>query len=483
MLAIRKLGARRFASYDYDVAVIGAGPGGYVAAIKAAQLGLKTACIEKRATLGGTCLNVGCIPAKALLNSSHKYYEARHHFSAHGILAENIRADVGQMMATKTKAVTALTKGVESLFKKNKITWVKGVAAFQTPHIVSINHGQSLLSANKFIIATGSEPAELPGGILRIDEKRVLSSTGAMALTEVPRKLVVIGAGVIGLELGSVWARLGSEVRVVEYLPRILPGADLEIANTLQKLLAKQGIQFHLGAKVVGGEVSASGVSLAVEKASHSSPDVPAALDADYVLVAVGRKAFTQGLNLDAIDVTVDKLGRINVSEHLQTLKHHNIFAVGDCVRGPMLAHKAEEEGVYAAELIAKKRGHVNYGAIPSVVYTHPELAGVGKTEEELKAQNVPYNKGTFPFLANSRARANGETDGLVKVLAHKDTNVLLGVHIVGPDAGEIIMEAVVGMEYGASAEDIARTTHAHPGFSEAVKEACLATFSKTINF
>ena len=410
MLGLRRALARNFAAYDFDVAVIGAGPGGYVAAIKAAQLGLKTACVEKRATLGGTCLNVGCIPAKALLNSTHKFYEATHHFAMHGITGDNIRADVKQMMATKEKAVKALTKGVEGLFKKNSVTWVKGTAAFKDIHTLSIDGGKSQITANKFIIATGSEPSELPGGILKIDEKRVLSSTGAMALGEIPKKMVVVGGGVIGLELGSVWSRLGTEVRVVEFLPRIVPGADLEIATALQKLLAKQGIQFHLGAKVVGGQSSASGVSLSIEKANSDSKDVPAKLEADYVLVAVGRRPFTQGLNLDAIDVTVDKQGRINVSEHLQTLKHPHIYAIGDCIRGPMLAHKAEDEGIYAAELIAKKGGHVNYDAIPSVVYTHPELSGVGKTEEELKAQNVPYTKGTFPFLANSRAKANSVT-------------------------------------------------------------------------
>jgi len=403
MRAIRQL--RRFATYDYDLAVIGAGPGGYVAAIKGAQLGLRTACIEKRATLGGTCLNVGCIPAKALLHSSHKYYDAKHHFAEHGVQADNIRVDLKQLMGNKLKAVAGLTKGVELLFKKNKVTWVKGEAAFRDTHTLEIDGGQSTLTANKFIIATGSEPSQLPGGVLKIDENRVLSSEGAMRLTEIPKKLVVIGGGVIGLELGSVWARLGTEVKIVEFLPRILPGADFEIANMLQKSLAKQGLEFHLGAKVIGGQISNTGVKLIVEKATPTSPDVPATLDADYVLVSVGRRAYTAGLNLDAIDVTVDKSGRVNVSEHLQTLKHHHIYAIGDCVRGPMLAHKAEEEGVFAAELIAKKRVHLKYDSIPSVVYTHPELAGVGKTEEELKAQNIPYSKGTFPFLANSRAK------------------------------------------------------------------------------
>ena len=405
MRALRQY--RRFATYDYDLAVIGAGPGGYVAAIKGAQLGLRTACIEKRATLGGTCLNVGCIPAKALLNSSHKFYEAKHHFAEHGVHAENIRVDLKQLMANKLKAVAGLTKGVELLFKKNQVTWVKGEAAFRDTHTLEIDGGQSTLTANKFIIATGSEAAQLPGGFLRIDENRILSSEGALRLTEIPKKMLVVGGGVIGLELGSVWSRLGAEVTVLEFQPRILPGSDHEVAAALQKSLVKQGMKFHLGAKVIGAETSKKGVKLIIDKATPSSPDVPAVLEADYVLLSVGRKAFTGGLNLDAIDVTVDKHGRINISEHLQTLKHHHIYAIGDCVRGPMLAHKAEEEAIFAAELIAKKRVHINYDAIPSVVYTHPELASVGKTEEELKANNIPYSRGTFPFLANSRAKAN----------------------------------------------------------------------------
>lgn len=406
MLAFRRLASRQFASFDYDVAVIGAGPGGYVSAIKSAQLGMKTACIEKRATLGGTCLNVGCIPAKALLNSSHKYYEAKHSYKDHGVLMDNLRADVPQMMKGKDKAVGALTKGVESLFKKNSVTWVKGTAEFKDPNTLTID-GKSTLTARKFVIATGSEPSNLPGGILPIDEKRILSSTGAMALQAAPKRLVVIGGGVIGLELGSVWARLGTEVHVVEFLPRIAPGSDLEIANTLQKLLAKQGILFHLGAKVTGGKTSDNGVKVEIEKASADAKDVPSSLEADYVLVAVGRRAYTAGLGLDRIDITTDKQGKVNVGFNLQTPKHAHIYAIGDCVKGPMLAHKAEEEGIYVAERMASRPGHMNYAAIPSVIYTHPELAGVGQTEEELKAQSVPYNKGTFPFLANSRAKAN----------------------------------------------------------------------------
>ncbi|CAG9330967.1 unnamed protein product [Blepharisma stoltei] len=477
-----RLTRRAFASFDYDLAVIGGGPGGYVAAIKAAQLGLKTACIEKRGTLGGTCLNVGCIPAKALLNSSHKFYEAQKHFKDHGISFDNIKLDFPQMMKNKEQAVSGLTRGVEGLFKKNGVTYLKGAGAFQDPNTLTIDNA-SPIRAKNILIATGSEPSQVPGGILPIDENRVLSSTGAMALKEIPKRMVVIGAGVIGLELGSVYSRLGTEVIVVEFLNRLAPALDLEVAQSLQKILVKQGIKFHLGAKVVGGEAKPDSVHVKIEPASPDSKNVPDSIDCDYVLVAVGRKPYTQGLHLDYIDVSRDKQGRVNVNDHLQTLRHAHIYAIGDTIRGPMLAHKAEEEGVFVAEHIAGQGGHVNYDAIPGVVYTHPEVAQVGKTEEELKASNVPYTKGTFPFMANSRARANQEMDGFVKALAHKETNQLLGLHIIGPDAGEIIMEGVVGIEYGAAAEDIARTCHGHPGFSEAIKEACLATFSKTINF
>ena len=477
----RRLQQRMFSSFDYDLAVIGGGPGGYVAAIKASQLGLKTVCIEKRPTLGGTCLNVGCIPAKALLNSSHKYMEAQKHFSEHGILFDSLGLNFDQMMKTKEQAVTGLTRGIEGLFKKNGVAHVKGTASFKDPHSLLIDNSQEIRAKN-IVMATGSEPSPLPGNILPIDEKRVLSNTGAMALTEVPKKLVVIGAGVIGLELGSVYARLGTEVTIVEYLPRLAPTLDLEVALALQKLLSKQGIKFLLGTKVVGGSVDNKSVILSLESDTPEG-EVHSNITADYALVAVGRTPFTQGMHLDYIDITRDRGGRVNVNNHLQTLKHAHIYAIGDCVRGPMLAHKAEEEGIFVVEHIKGLGGHLNYEAMPAVIYTMPEVAQVGKTEEQLKTANIPYTKGSFPFIANSRARANHETDGFVKVLAHKDTNVMLGVHIIGPMAGEIIMEPVLAMEYGASAEDLARTCHAHPGFGEAIKEACLATYGKTINF
>ena len=477
----RRVQKRMFASFEYDLAVIGGGPGGYVTAIKAAQLGLKAACIEKRGTLGGTCLNVGCIPAKALLNSSHKYMEARQHFKDHGILYDSVNLNFDQMMKTKEAAVGGLTRGIEGLFKKNGVTHVRGTAGFKDPHTLLVNNTEEIRAKN-IVIATGSEASPLPGNALEIDEKRVLSNIGALSLTEVPKKMVIIGAGVIGLELGSVYARLGTEVIIVEYLNRLAPTLDSEVATSLQKLLTKQGIKFLLGTKVIGGSVGDSSAIVKLESAIPGN-DVPQSIEADYVLVAVGRRAFTQGLHLDYINVTRDKQRRVNVNDHLQTLKHAHIYAIGDCVRGPMLAHKAEEEGVFAVEHMTGHGGHINYEAIPSVIYTMPEVAQVGKTEDQLKHDNIPYTKGQFPFLANSRARANHDTDGFVKVLAHKDTNVLLGVHIIGPMAGEIIMEPVLGMEYGASGEDLARTCHAHPGFGEAIKEACLATFGKTINF
>ncbi|CAG9316603.1 unnamed protein product [Blepharisma stoltei] len=466
---------RKFASFDYDLAVIGSGPGGYVAAIKAAQLGLNTACIEKRATLGGTCLNVGCIPAKSLANSTHKYAEACKDFQKHGIIVENPRFDLSQMMKAKQKAVDGLTKGIGSLFKKNKVTHVPGTATFKGANEIEVDGKK--LTAKNFIIATGSEPANLPGGILPIDENRVLSSTGAMQLAEVPKKLLVIGGGVIGLELGSVWSRLGSEVIFVEFFNRIAAGNDLEVAQALQKILEKQGMKFYLSTKVVGGESTSNGVKLNLEGTNS-----PTTLEGDYALVSVGRRPNTIGLNLEGLGITKDKQGRIEVNDQLQTAVK-NIYAIGDVIKGPMLAHKAEEEGIFVAENLGGGKGHINYEAIPGVIYTHPEVAMVGKTEENLKEMNVEYNKGTFPFMANSRARANNETEGFVKVLADKKTDRILGIHIIGPTAGELIMEGVIGMEYKAASEDLARTTHAHPGFCEAIKEACLAAFSKPIHF
>lgn len=482
MQIARRMAKRGFASYDFDLAVIGGGPGGYVAAIKAAQLGLKTACIEKRGTLGGTCLNVGCIPAKALLNSSHKYYEAQHHLKTHGVLFDNLRPDWSSMLSVKEKSVTGLTKGVEGLFKKNGVAYKKGFGAFKDPHTLTVDNSDTFTAKN-IIIATGSYPGNLPGGILPIDEQRVLSSTGAMDLKQIPKKMVVVGGGVIGLELGSVYTRLGTEVVVVEYLNRIAAGNDFEMSQHLQKSLTKLGMKFHLSAKVVGGETGSDGVKLKLEPANAEAKNVPETIDAEYVLVSVGRRPYTDGLNLSNLGVGLDKLGRIEVNDHLQTLAHSHIYAIGDCVRGPQLAHKAEEEGIYVAEQLGGKGGHINYEAMPWVIYTHPELAFVGKTEEQLKAENIAYNKGVFPMMANSRARANHDTDGLVKVLADKKTDKILGVHILGSVAGEMIMEAVLGMEYGAASEDLARTCHAHPGYSEALKEACLATFSKPIHF
>ena len=472
---------KRFFSSEYDLAIVGGGPGGYVAAIKGAQQGLKTVCIEKRGKLGGTCLNVGCIPAKALLNSSHKYYEALKHFKDHGIFYDSLKCNFDQMMKVKEDSVNGLTRGIEGLFKKNGVTYVKGFASFKDSKTLMVNNSDEIRAEN-IVIATGSEPTPLPGGILEIDEKRVLSNTGAMALTEIPKTMTVIGAGVIGLELGSVYARLGTEVTVVEYLPRLAPTIDGEVASTLLKTLTKQGLKFLFNTKVVGGSVGNESVSLSLEYSDPTQAG-PKSIESDYVLVAIGRRAFTQGLHLDYIDITRDKQGRVYVNDHLQTLKHAHIYAIGDCVRGQMLAHKAEEEGIFVVEHMTGHGGHLNYEAIPSVIYTHPEVAQVGKTEEQLKSANVPYVKGVFPFLANSRARCNQETDGFVKILTHKDTNLMLGAHIIGPLASEIIMEPALGLEYGASAEDVARTCHAHPGFGEAIKEACLATYSKTINF
>ena len=463
----------------FDVVVIGGGPGGYVAAIRAAQLGLKTACVEKRGALGGTCLNVGCIPSKALLQSSEKYEEAKHSLALHGVKLSAVELDLKTMMARKDKVVADLTKGVEFLFKKNKVDHVAGTGSIAAPGKVAVKlnkSGERALAAKNIVIATGSESMPLAG--VEIDEQRIVSSTGALALAEVPKHLVVIGAGYIGLEMGSVWKRLGAEVTVVEFLPRITPGMDGEIAQQFQRVLQRQGLKFMLGTKVTGAKQSKSGVGLTLEPAAGGATQT---LDADVVLVSIGRRAYTEGLGLDAVGVKRDARGRVEVDAHFQT-NVKSIYAIGDAIRGPMLAHKAEDEGAVCAEIIAGQSGHIDYDAIPGVVYTWPEVASVGKAEEDLKAANIDYRVGKFPFTANSRARCNATTDGFVKILADARTDRVLGAHIIGPDAGTLIQEIVLGMEYKAAAEDIARTCHGHPGLSEAVKEAALAVAGRAIH-
>lgn len=457
----------------FDVMVIGGGPGGYVAAIRAAQLGLKVACVEKRGALGGTCLNVGCIPSKALLESSEKFEDANHEFAKHGIDAK-VSLNLTNMMKRKDEVVDGLTKGIEGLFKKNKITYIKGHGTLTGANSVQVE--KETYQAKHIIIATGSEVTPLPG--ITIDEERIVSSTGALALKAVPKKLVVIGAGVIGLELGSVWRRLGAEVQVIEYLDRITPGMDNDVSKQFQKILEKQGIGFTLSTKVTSAKASKSGVELTLEPAAGGKAEK---LTADVVLVAVGRRPYTNSLGLDAVGVKMDAKGRIETNGHWQT-NVPSIYAIGDVIAGPMLAHKAEDEGVAVAEVIAGQKPHVNYNTIPGVIYTWPEVANVGKTEEELKAANIAYNVGKFPFLANSRGRSSGQTDGFVKILADKTTDEVLGVHIIGPHAGTMIHEVCVAMEFGASAEDIARTCHAHPTLNEAVKEAALAVAGRAIH-
>jgi dihydrolipoamide dehydrogenase len=457
----------------YDVVVIGGGPGGYVAAIRAAQLGLKTACVEKRGSLGGTCLNIGCIPSKALLQSSEKFAEAKHALAVHGVKIDGVSLDLPKMMARKDKVVSDNTRGVEFLFKKNKVEYVKGAARFVAPRrlaITPIDGGTSReIEGKSIIIATGSDVVPLPG--VEIDEKTIVSSTGGLSLSAVPKRLVVIGAGYIGLEMGSVWCRLGSEVTVVEFLDRITPGIDSEVAKNLQRVLTKQGFVFRLGTKVMAAKRGKSEVTLTLEPAQGGSREE---LKADVVLVAVGRRPYSEGLGLETAGVLVDNKGRIKVDQGFAT-NVKGIYAIGDVIAGPMLAHKASEEGVALAETLAGQRSHVNYETIPAVIYTWPEVASVGRTEEDLAAAGIAYKLGKFPFTANARARANADTEGFVKIIADAKSDRVLGVHIIGPDAGTMIAEAALAMEYGASAEDIARTCHAHPTLNEAVKEAALA--------
>lgn len=458
----------------YDLIVIGAGPGGYVAAIRAAQLGLKVACVEREPKLGGTCLRVGCIPSKALLESSQRYHDTQHVLARHGIQVGQVSVDLAALLGRKDQVVDTLTQGISGLFRKNKVDRYEGNARFQAlGHIEVEREGEpsQSLRADKIIIATGSKVATLPGIVF--DDAHVGTSTEALSYPEVPKRLIVIGAGVIGLELGSVWARLGAEVTVLEYLDRILPGMDLEVARKAQQLLSKQGLNFRLGVKVTGAK--------AAEGQAEVTLDGGETLQADRVLVAVGRRPNTDDLGLEAISLSLDSRGRIPVDEHYQTAVP-GVFAIGDVIQGPMLAHKAEEEGVACVERIVTGYGHVNYGAIPAVVYTHPEIASVGRTEEELKEAGVAYRKGSFPFLANGRARAIDQVDGFVKILADAETDRVLGAHILGPQAGDLIAEVVTAMEFGASAEDIARTCHAHPNLAEAIKEAALAVDKRPIH-
>jgi dihydrolipoamide dehydrogenase len=462
------------AEYDFDVIIIGSGPGGYVCAIRAAQLGLKTACVEKRETLGGTCLNIGCIPSKALLQSSENFHAAQADFKEHGILIDSVKLDLARMQARKAEVVTANVRGVEFLFKKNKVTWLKGAGHIDAPGHVSVD-GKTYTTKH-IIVATGSESIPLPG--VTVDEKRIVTSTGALELSEVPKHLVVIGGGYIGLELGSVWRRLGAEVTVVEFLDKLVPGMDGEVGKAFERVLAKQGMKFRLGTKVTAAEATDAGVKLTVEKAAGGAPET---IEADVVLVAIGRRPFTAGLGLEEAGVALSDRGFVTTDAHYAT-NIPGIYAIGDVTRGPLLAHKAEEEGVAIAELLAGQAGHVNYGVIPGVVYTWPEVASIGATEEQLKTDGVAYNAGKFPFTANGRARAMGYTDGFVKILADKTTDRILGAHIIGPDAGTLIAEIATAMEFGASAEDVARTCHAHPSLNEAVKEAALAVDGRALH-
>jgi len=464
-------------SEKFQAIVIGGGPGGYVCAIRLSQLGIKTACVESRGSLGGTCLNIGCIPSKSLLNLSENFHKVKH-FSNLGIEISAVKLNLEKMMKNKDKVVTILTKGIEFLFKKNKVTHYKGTGSFKSATQVSIINDkkkETIIDSDKIIISTGSEPISLPG--VKFDEKVIVSSTGALALSKVPKKMVIVGAGYIGLEMGSVWSRLGSEVHVVEFLDHITPGMDKEISKEFMKILQKQGINFHLQTKV--NSIKKNNKRAVVSTTNRDGKKIN--FECNVVLVSVGRKPNTKNLNLDAIGIALDDKKRVKVDKNFQT-NVKNIYAIGDVIAGPMLAHKAEEEGIAIAELIAGQSGHVNYNIIPGVVYTSPEVASIGKTEEQLKDLNQKYKVGKFPFMANSRAKAINETDGFVKILAEEKTDKVLGVHIIGSHAGEMIAQIAIAMEFGASSEDIARTCHAHPTFSEAIKEAALSVDKRPIH-
>ncbi|CAA7612224.1 dihydrolipoyl dehydrogenase [Magnetospirillum sp. UT-4] len=459
---------------SFDVVVIGGGPGGYVCAIRAAQLGLKVACVEKRGALGGTCLNVGCIPSKALLTASHHYEAAGHEMGAFGVKVGKLDLDLAAMMGHKDKVVADNTKGIEFLFKKNKVTYIVGAGSIPAAGKVAV--GDTVYDAKAIVIATGSDVTPLPG--VEIDEEVIVSSTGALALPKVPKSMVVIGGGVIGLELGTVWRRLGTQVTVVEYLDKILPFNDAEVSKQMQRILGKQGMAFKLGTKVTKAVKKGHHVTLTLEPAAGGEAEE---IKADVVLVAIGRRPYTEGLGLDKVGVAINPRGFVEVDGHFRT-SVGGIYAIGDVVGGAMLAHKAEEEGVALAELLAGQHGHVNYDAIPSVVYTWPEVASVGKTEDQLKAEGIAYKAGKFPFTANGRARSMNESEGFVKVLADAASDRILGAHIIGANAGDLIAELVLAMEFSAAAEDVARTSHAHPGLGEAVKEACLAVDGRALH-
>jgi len=454
----------------YDVTVIGSGPGGYVAAIRCAQLGMKTAIIEKYNTLGGTCLNVGCIPSKALLDSSEHYYNANNHFTEHGIELSNLKVNLKQMISRKNEVVKQTVGGIDFLMKKNKIDVYHGLGSFIDKNTIKVkgDKKEEKIQTEKVIIATGSKPASLP--FVKLDKKRVITSTEALELKSVPKHMIVIGGGVIGVELGSVYARLGAKVSVVEFLDSLIPTMDRTMGKELQKVLKKQGFDVYLKHKVTAVEAKGSNVKITAEDSKGKNVE----LNGDYCLVSIGRRSYTEGLGLDNIGIKTNKAGQVEVDDHLRT-NVDNIYAIGDVVKGAMLAHKAEEEGVFVAETIAGQKPHINYLLIPGVVYTWPEVASVGYTEEQLKEKGKPYKTGSFPFKASGRARASMDTDGLIKVLAHKDTDEILGVHMIGPRTADLIAEAVVAMEYRASAEDISRMSHAHPTFTESFKEACLA--------